>query len=58
MNTRTHYRNSTPAFQKTVEYATAITRYATPARGDSCVMYTSIFALVFLAVMLIVEAMV
>jgi hypothetical protein len=58
MTTRTHYRNSVLAFPKTAEYGSAITRYATPVRADSCVMYTCAFALFFLSVVLIVEVLV
>ena len=58
MTTRTHYRNSVLAFPKTVEYGCAIQRFATPARADSCVMYTCAFAAFFVVVMLVVEALI
>jgi hypothetical protein len=57
MTTRTHYRNSTLAFPKTAEYGAAITRYATPARADTCVMYACALGFVVVAVLLILEVL-
>lgn len=56
MNARKYHRSSTLAFPKTREYAESVTRYANPACADRCVMYTCAFAVLFLAVILIVEA--
>ena len=55
--TRTYHRSSVLAFPKTAEYAEAITRHRSRLSADSVVMYVCAFAFVFLALLLIVEAL-
>ena len=56
MNTRTYYRNSVLAFPKTAEYANPITRHKPRLNADSVVMYVCAFAVVFVALLLVLEA--